>query len=86
MTTRQSAPGTVTGRARWSVSHAPPAGITGPAAVRVSTCPLALSNSVPQASGGTGPETGLDPGGATTPRRSTLPAQARRPLSACRIR
>jgi hypothetical protein len=86
MTTRQPVAGTVTGRPRWAVSHELPAGKTGPGAVSVSTCPLALSNSVPQSPGGTWPESGLDPGGATTPRRSTPPVQASRPLSVCRTR
>ena len=94
MTTRQRppvpAPGTVTGRPRCAANHEPPAGTAGPEAVpgaaRVSTCPLALSNSMSQVPGGSGLETGPELGGATKPWLSMLLAHASRLSSACRIR
>ena len=90
MTTRQRplwpAPGTLTGRARCAASHEALTGIAGPGAARVSDCPLALSNSMSHAPGDSGLETGPGPGAATKPWLSMLLAQARRSLSACRIK
>jgi hypothetical protein len=60
--------------------------MSGTRAARVSNCPLALSNSTSQAPGGTWLETGPEPGAATKRWLSMLLAQARRSLSACRIR